>query len=240
MVLWRRVPYFGDAISHASILGIVLGLYFNLNIAVAIIITSLCFGFLLVRLRQMRVQDVLTVIFSYSFLSLGMLLTAILLRNSNVDIFSYLFGDILLVNLNEVILGLAIAFIVLVWVLVRWQSLVFMSINEDLATVEGVNTKGIETEFVIIMALVIGISIKIVGVLLVASILVIPAAAARNISTHPLQMVSISVLIGALSAFIGIGASYFLDTVTGPAIVVSSAVLFVLSLVLKKLVFSLT
>ena len=230
IILWRRLPYLGDAIAHSSILGIVIGFMFGINVTVSIVITGVLFSFILILLRKKIESNILVVIFSYSFLALGLFLLPFVVANSQIDIFSYLFGDILLVDSTEIYVITICSIAILVWIYCRWKPLLLMSINEDLAIVEGVNLKRMELEFMLVTAFIVGISIKIIGVLLMAAILVIPAAAARNISRTPAQMLRFSVVFGVVSVLLGIACSYVMDSPSGPSIILASLLLFILSL----------
>lgn len=234
IILWRRLPYFGDAIAHSAIFGVVLGLILNINITISVIIISILFSFLLYYWRKEKTQDIFIVIFSYAFLSLGLFLLAFANTNAQIDIFSYLFGDILLVSLSEVILVVFCSSIIVLWLFYRWKNLLLMSINEDLAFVDGVNVRKIDLEFLMIVAFLVGSSIKILGALLVASMLVIPAAAARNFSNSAPEMLLRSMIIGSLSVISGLALSYFIDSASGPSIILSAVVIFILSLALKS------
>jgi zinc transport system permease protein len=234
IVLWRRIPYFGDAIAHSSILGIVLGLMLNINITIAIILVSMVFAILLILLHKEAISDILIVIFSYGFLSLGLFMIPFIISNTQVDIFSYLFGDILLVDDAEIKLSLICSIFVLLWIFFRWKKLLLISINEDLAVVEGINLKRINLEFMLITAFMIAVSIKIVGVMLIAAMLIIPSTAARNLSTSPVQMLFFSIAIGIMAVSVGIISSYMIDSPSGPSIILSSLMLYVLSLIFKS------
>ena len=234
IVLWRRIPYLGDAIAHSSILGIVLGLILNINITIAVVLMSMMFAVLLILLHKEAISDILIVIFSYGFLALGLFIIPFIISNTQVDIFSYLFGDILLVDDAEIKLSLLCSVFVLLWIFFRWKKLLLISINEDLAIVEGINLKRMNLEFMLITAFMIAVSIKVVGVMLIAAMLVIPSTTARNISTSPLQMLGFSVVIGVIAVSVGIMGSYTLDSPSGPSIILASLALYILSLILKS------
>lgn len=195
---------------------------------------SLAFAVIMVMLRKRMESSATIIIFSYGFLALGLFLLPFVVANSQVDIFSYLFGDILFIDTDEIVLMFILSFFALLWLYCRWGQLVLIAINEDLAFAEGVNVRRVDLEYTLIIALIIGVSIKVIGVLLVASMLVIPAAAARNLSKSPLQMLVLSVFCGAGAVFFGMLLAYSLDSPSGPSIVVTSLIIFLLSLSLKK------
>ncbi len=233
VVLWRRMPYFGDAISHSAVLGIVLGLMLNIDTTIGIMFVSILFSFLLISMKDL-VSNVMVVIISYSFLALGLFLLPFLVENTQVDIFSYLFGDILLVGMHEIVVILISSILVLCWLYFRWQKLLILAINKEMAYVDGINTRKIDLEFFLVTAFMIAISIKIVGVMLIAAMLVVPAAAARNISRSPSGMLLKSIMFGGVSVSLGIYASYIMDSPSGPSIVLASVVLFGFSAFLKR------
>lgn len=229
LVLWKRVPYFGDAISHASIFGVVIGLLLNINITLSISCVCILFALLISFLRREKTDSIVVVILSYTFLALGLFILAFASNIPQVDIFSYLFGDILLVANEDILIISICAIIALVWLLLRWKNLLLISINEDLARVEGINVTKVNLEFLLIVAFLIGMSIKIVGALLAASLLIIPSATARNFSSSPGHMLFFSVLIGTACVLCGITLSYIVDSASGPSIILVSASIFMVS-----------
>jgi zinc transport system permease protein len=237
MMLWRKMPYIGDSIAHASILGIVIALFYGFNITLSLIGTAVLFVGIIVYLRHEEISNILVVIFSYSFMAVGLFLMNFVDNVQQTDIFSYLFGDILLVSNIDIICVGIVSIIVLLWLVFRWRSLLLSAISEDLAIIEGCNTKRLELELMLAVALVVVLSIKIVGVLLVAALLIIPVATARNISNTPVSMVIKSVIVGMLSILMGLLLSYVMDSPSGPSIIVLNVIFFILSLFYKRLFF---
>lgn len=235
IVLWKRLSYFGDAIAHASLLGIVIGLLSFKYMSLIVIIFSVLFAIILFFLRKDGANDALIIIFSYGFLSLGLFLLIFIPHNNQVDVFSYLFGDILLVSYEDIIFVMICSTILLIWLYFRWKKLLLMSINEDLAIINKINPKKIDLEFMIALAFFVALSVGIVGVFLIVALLVIPASSARNLSASPGQMLIMSIVLGILSLFGGIMASYYFDTPSGPSIVLTSVSVFLSSLLLKNI-----
>jgi zinc transport system permease protein len=225
IVVWRRVTYIGDAIAHASILGVVLSIWFSLNMQIALILTCFTFAILLYLSRHIKMSNLMTLIFSYTFLSAGMVLVSFLYY-VNIDLMSFLFGDILIVNVNDLLIATIVGSIAFLWLLFRWKEIINMSVNEDLALVDGINVNRVSCEFFIIVSVLIGISIKIIGILMVSAMLIIPAVAAGYISKTPLAMVIKSIIISIIAVLIGLYLSYIFDSATGPSIVVSAAIIF--------------
>ena len=146
------------------------------------------------------------------------------------DIMGILFGDILSVNTNDLLviwIGGALILFVL-WFI--WKPLFASTVNYDLAEAEGMKPERVNAIFTILLAALIAISIKMVGILLITGLLIIPTAMARNLSNNPRQMVILSIVGGLLSVFIGLYASFEINTSSGPSIVSVALILFILSL----------
>jgi len=234
-ILWRRMAYFGDTLSHSAILGVALGLLLSINIKLGILFsTVLVAGLLIYSQRQKKLaSDTMLGIISHSALSLGLVLISFV-EGVRVDIESWLFGDILAVSwqdISHIAIGVGIVIVVLFLV---WKPLLSLTVHEELALVEGVNVPLISAIYTLLIALLVAIAMKIIGALLITSLLIIPAATARQFSKTPEQMALISIGVGMFAVLIGLLASFYTDTPAGPSIVVSATVLFLMSQVLKK------
>jgi len=234
-VLWRRLAYFGDTLSHAALLGIVLG--FLLDIAPTFAVTAACLLLavllLLLQNRQKLATDTLLGILAPSTLSLGLVLLSFI-RDVQVNLEGYLFGDLLAVSREELIPILAGSAVVLLILALLWRPLLRLTLHEELAEVEGLPVTALRLTLMLMLALVIALAMKIVGMLLITALLLIPAAAARRHAKSPLQMAIRASLIGLAAVVIGISLSWFADTPAGPSIVLSAAALFLLSLILPQ------
>lgn len=234
-VVWRRMAYFGDTLAHSALLGVSLGVLFNLHMNLAIVLICLMLAVILVLLQGQRrlASDTLLGILSHSALALG--LVAIAFADSvRVDLMGYLFGDILAVGWPElgwIVGGMLVALVMLLWL---WRPLLAMTVHEELAQVEGVHTGRTRLLFVLLLALVIASAIKVVGILLITSLLIIPAAAARQFSRTPEQMALLACLFGALAVLAGLGGSLQWDLPAGPAIALSAGLLFFASALMPK------
>ena len=141
-----------------------------------------------------------------------------------------LFGDILAVTINDLYIIWIGGALILITLKIIWKSLFASTVNYELAEAEGLNPDRAKAIFTILMAAIIAISIKMVGLLLITGMLIIPAAMARNISTSPQGMVIYSILGGLLSVIIGLFSSLEFNTPSGPSIIAASLLLFILSL----------
>ena len=229
-IVWQRLAYFGDTLAHASLLGVAFGLLLTVNIQVAIIVCSLIIALLLVFWQNQKhlPTDTLLGILSHSTLALGLVLISVF-DTGRLDLTAYLLGDLLSTTINDVIIIYGLVIIVGLSIWRYWQSLLSLIVNEPLALVEGVPVKKMRFLLFILLALTIAVAIKIVGVLLITALLIIPAAGARYLASSPEKMVFYAGIIGCVSIVGGLGSSLLWDTPAGPAIVVCSSLLFLLS-----------
>lgn len=228
-VVWRRLAYFGDTLAHSALLGVALGFLLQINLTLGIM--AVCqFLAILLFLGQRQKQlasDTLLGIFSHGTLSLGLVSLAFM-EDVRVDLFAYLFGDILAigtVDLTWIFGGGGLALAGLLWL---WKPLLAITIHEDLARVEGVPVDRVNLAFLALIALTVAVMMKVVGLLLVTSLLIIPAATARRFSSGPEAMAALSSLIGCFAVGGGLYGSYRWDTPAGPSIVVAACGIFLL------------
>ncbi len=218
-IIWRRLSYFGDTIAHSSLLGVVIAYAMNFNLIIAVFAVS-CFIALSLLFLQKRTNlpdDALLGLLAHSVLAIGLVLLGIL-SFIRIDLMGLLFGDILSVNLNDVLFVWIGGSIVMIVLIVIWRPLFAATVNLELAKAEGLNPDLANGIFTILIASVIAISIKIVGILLITGLLIIPAAASRNLSSTPIQMAIISSVIGLVSVVLGLQTSMIWNSPTGPTI----------------------
>ena len=229
-IIWRRLAYFGDTLSHSALLGVALALLFELNITFAVFAISVIVSLLLMLLqrRASLSSDALLGLLAHSALAVGLVVLAFM-SWVRVDLMGFLFGDILAITP----LDLAIIWgggVVVLAVLVRiWRPLFAATVNYELATAEGARPDLANIVFMILMAAVIAVSMKIVGVLLITALLIIPAATARRFATSPELMAVIAAIVGVGSVWLGLLGSLEWDTPAGPSIVVAALACFVIS-----------
>ena len=227
-VVWRKMAYFGDSLAHSALLGVALGLVLGISTNLGTIIICSIFAIVLIWLQQKKIlaTDTLLGILAHSALSVGMVTLSLL--EKSVDLHSYLFGDILAVNSSEIYYILFGGFFVLIFLYFNWSSFVLMTIDEKLARAEGINVVINQLLIMLLMTIVVAVSFKIVGLLLITSLLIIPAASARQLAHSPELMAVVSSVLAVFSVILGILSSIYLDTPSGPSIVVMSALIFVM------------
>ena len=233
--VWRRMAYFGDTLAHSALIGVAIGLFLSINVTMAIVISCMVIATILVFLEQKNAlsTDTILGILSHSALALGLICVS-LFSHARVNLFGYLFGDFLMVTTTEVIAIFIVAIMVISLLMYFWRGLIMISTDEDLARVEGNNVEGLRLLLMLLMAIVIALAMKVVGVLLITALLIIPAAASRKLSSSPEAMVIFAPIIGMLSVLGGLLTSFYWDIPAGPAVVVASTVFFLIINVFYK------
>jgi len=232
VVVWRRMAYFGDTLAHAALLGVALAVAAEQLPMVGVGIIGIGIAVLLFWLEKQRnlSTDILLGILSHSALALGLIVLSIIQSNGyNINLNSYLFGDLLAVSKSDIVLMFICAFIILLVFSQILSPLISISVNEELARIDGIPVEKVRFVFMILLALVIAVALKVVGILLITALLIIPAANARLFSHSPKQMVLVSVLLAVAAVLIGLYSSLNWDLPAGPAIVMAASSLFFIS-----------
>ncbi|MDQ2695889.1 MAG: zinc ABC transporter permease subunit ZnuB [Pseudomonadota bacterium] len=226
-IVWRRMAYFGDTLAHSGLLGVGLGILLGVNESLGVMAVCLALALILVLLqRQKRLAaDTLLGILSHSALSLG-LVTLAFLETVRVDLVGYLFGDILAVSRADLYWIWSGGLLALLVLAAIWRPLLAMTVHEELARVEGVAVFRVRLTFMLLIAVVIAVAMKVVGILLITSLLIIPAATARRFARTPEAMAALASALGCLAVLLGLWASMRWDTPAGPSVVAAAALLF--------------
>lgn len=229
-IVWRRMAYFGDTLAHSALLGIALGFLWGLDLKLSTLIVSLTLAALLILLQQQKrlATDTSLGILAHSALALSLVILAFI-PGLRIDLSAYLFGDLLAVNRLDLYWIYAGGLVLLGLLLFMWQALLAITLHEELAQVEGIPVLRTKALFMLSVALVVAIAMKIVGILLITSLLIIPPAVARRFSHTPEQMALLASLVGCLAVIMGLSLSWYWDTPASPSIVVSATLLFILA-----------
>lgn len=230
-IVWRRLAYFGDTLAHAALLGVALAFLLQVNITLAVFVVAALVSVALIVLekRASLSADALLGLLSHSSLALGLVVLATM-SWVRIDLMGLLFGDILSVSKTDIAIIWGGGLSVLAVLALIWRRLFAVTISREMAEAEGIDADRVNLVFMLLMAVVIAISMKIVGVLLITAMLIIPAATARRFSSGPEQMAALAILVGIFAVGLGLGGSRLWDLQSGPAIVVAALALFVLSL----------
>lgn len=231
-VVWRRMAYFGATLSHSALLGVALAILLNIDPMVGVIIQSVLVvpALLLLERHSSLSSDAHLGILAHGTLALGLMLFGFMTW-VRVDLMGYLFGDILAVTKTDIVLVYALGSAVIAALIYLWRPLLAATVSEEIAAAEGLKPDRSRIVFVFMLAGVIAIGMKIVGILLILSLLVIPPAAARALSATPERMAIGATIIGVLAVVLGLNASRMWDVPSGPTIVVVALAIFVASLI---------
>ena len=230
-VVWRRLSYFGDTLAHSALLGVTIAFSLEFNIALSVFITSSVVALFLIQLQKKTnlPGDALLGLLAHSSLGVGLVAIGFL-SFIRFDVMGLLFGDILAVNVNDLLVIWIGGALILIILKLIWKPLFASTVNYELAEAEGLNPDRAKAIFTLLMAAIIAISIKMIGLLLITGMLIIPAAMARNVSNSPKGMIIFSVIGGLLSVFLGLFSSLNFNTPSGPSIIVAALILFIISL----------
>ena len=230
ILLWRRLAYLGDTLSHSSLLGVALGLLTGLPINVWMMVVCAIVALLLlyVQYNPRLSSDTLLTIIGQSALAIGTVALTFL-PGVRVDLMAYLFGDILAVSHSDVLTAWGLTFAIFALMYKLWRPLIALAVHEPLAQVEGINVKAVSAAYMLLVAFTVAIAMKVVGVLLLTALLIIPAATARRFARTPEGMVVLAIICGLIALIGGMFLSLQFDTPTGPSIVMLASLLFLVA-----------
>jgi len=226
-VVWRRMAFFGDTLAHGALLGVALGALLRVDATLMVAATSVLLALLFLPLERQSAlaADSVLGVLAQASLSLGLIAMA-LIEGARPSLLGALFGDILAVTVADLAWIWGGGAVVLALLLAWWRPLLALTVSEEIARVEGVPVARLRLAFTLMLALVLAVALKVVGLLLFGALLVIPAAAARRLSATPEQMAVMAAVAGALAVAGGLGASALIDIPAGPGIVAAAAALF--------------
>jgi zinc transport system permease protein len=235
LLLWRRMAFLGDTLSHGALIGIAASLWIEGDMTWGILGVSFLMAGLILALQHHKTfsNEVILSLLSYGSLSLGIILLSQIPGNSG-DLSGYLFGDILACTPGEIgtIYGGGLLIMLLLWRGWRWMLLTLIS--PEIAAIEGAPVKTLNFIFTFIISLTVALSLHVVGILLLGALLIIPAATAQRFSRSPEQMAILASCLGLGAVTVGLGASLAWNTPTSPTIVVTSLAFFLGSFLFKR------
>ncbi len=237
MIVNNKMAFFSDALGHSALTGIAIGMLLGIsNMNISMIIFAVIFALLLnlVKNRTSYGADTIISVFSSIAIALGL---AILAQSGSFNKYSsYLVGDILSISKTEIIyLFIAFILVFIFWSKV-FNKLNAISINPMLARSKGINVKLIDNVFAIIIAIMVMISIRWIGILLINSMMILPAASSRNITKNMRSYHACSIIFALFSGILGLIISYYTNIPTGPMIVILSGMIYFITFGTRKLV----
>ena len=236
MIVNKKMAFFSDALGHSALTGIAIGMLLGMtNINISMIIFAVIFALLLnfIKSKTTYGADTIISVFSSIAIALGL---AILAQSGSFNKYSsYLVGDILSISEPE-ILYLFVAFILtFIFWFYLFNKINAVSLNATLAKSKGINVKAMENIFAILIAVMVMISIRWVGILLINSLIILPAASSRNISMNMRSYHLFSIIFALFSGISGLIISYYTNIPTGPMIVIISGIIYFITFGIKKM-----
>ena len=229
-VVWRRMAFFGGTLSHSALLGVGLGVLLGIDLTVGVFATCgvVAVGLVMLERRTRLANDTLLGILAHASLAFG-LIALTFMESRRIDLMSYLFGDVLAATVSDIAVIYGGGAIVIAALVFLWRPLLTATVHEELAHVEGVPVTAVNMAFMLLLAVVVALAMKVVGILLVTSLIIIPAAAVRRFSPSPEHMAALASVAGCVAVAGGLWLSFAFDMPSGPSIVVAAFILFVLS-----------
>ena len=235
MAVNNKMAFFSDALGHSAFTGIAIGILLGLgNPVLSMVAFGIFLGLVISRVKSFKTASTDTIISVFSSVSVALGIV-ILSKNGGFSKYSsYLIGDILIVTPQEILLMLIVLIVVyIVWIKI-YNKLLLISINSSLASSRGINCLLIDNIFVVLLSISVMLSVKWIGILTINSFLILPSAAARNIALNSKQYHFYSLAIGIICGITGLIISFYADTSAGATMVLTSAVVYFITLMFKK------
>lgn len=240
IIIWQRMAFFGDSVAHSSVLGVSLGLLLGVSLQLSVILTCVIFAVIFLWLQKQRSipSDTTLGIMAHFTLALGIIIVGITQNNFNSH--QLLFGELLLLSNTEVMTIGIVSLLTGIILIIFWQQIILSIIQVDLAQAEGIPAQKLHNLIILLISCMIATTIQAFGVLLITSIMIIPAATASHFAKSPSQMAIIATVLSIFSGCWGIIFSLYFDTPTGPTIIVTAGCLFFTAVLLSALFPSIT
>lgn len=236
MIVNKKMAFFSDALGHSALTGIAIGMLLGMtNMNIAMILFAVVFAILLNIIKNKTTYGADTIISVFSSIAIAIGL-AILSKSGNFNKYSsYLVGDILSISEKEIIYLLFAFILTFIFWYYMFNKINAVSLNKTLSNSKGINTSLMENTFAILIAIMVMISIRWIGILLINSLIILPAASSRNIATNMRTYHLIAIIFALFSGILGLVISYYTNIPTGPMIVIISGIIYFLTFGLKKL-----
>ncbi len=237
IVVNKKMAFFSDALGHSALAGIAIGALIGIsNINISVILFAVVFALLLNIIKNKTTYGADTIISVFSSIAIAVGLAILANTGSFNKYSSYLVGDILSITQGECIsLFVCFGLILLFWILC-FNKINAISVNESLAKTKGINTKLYDNLFAIIIAVMVVISIRWIGILLINSMIILPCAAARNVTKNMRTYHLFSIVFSMFSGIMGLIISFYFNIATGPMIVIILGIIYAISFGLKRII----
>ncbi len=234
-VIWKKMSYFGDSLSHSALLGVAVGFLINIDIHISILLTAILFAILLSYLQSKKIleTDNLLGILAHGGLAIGLILMSFVDKGEDFELHHFLFGDIFVLKLKEIYYIYIVLLIIYFLIWTKWHKLLLITISRDLAESYNISYFKHQLLFVFLIAITVSVTVKIVGIFLITSMLIVPPACARYLAKSPLQMSVFAVIISIISVILGILFAHNYQLPSGPSIIVIAISIFTIITIAK-------
>lgn len=234
-IVLRRMSLIGDSLSHVALSGVAAGILAGIYPMGTALVFSVVAALAIEKLRKSYNQYAELAIAIILSAGIGIAVVLVSLANSiNVDLFGYLFGSITTVLIEDVYMIVVLGIFIILFVKLFYKELFYIAFDEEAARIAGIPVKFINLAFTVIIASTITLSMRIVGILLVSSMMVIPVATSLQVANSFRQATVLSVILAEVSVFLGIIASYYFELASGGTIVVISVVILIFTILGKQ------
>lgn len=236
LIVNNKMAFFSDALGHSALTGVAIGVMLGVsNTIMSMIVFAIIFALLLNRIKRKKTLSTDTIISVFASFSMAIGLV-ILSKGGNFSQYSSLLvGDILSITSREILYLLIVFIITIAFWILSFNKLHAISINETLAKSKNINTSLLDNFFVVIIAVIVMLSIKWIGILIINALLILPAASSKNIASNVREYHLFSVIISLFSGLVGLVLSYYINTATGPTIVIIASIFFFLTYLVKPI-----
>ncbi len=236
LIVNNKMAFFSDALGHSALTGVAIGVIFGVsNTNMSMVVFAVIFALLLNRIKRKNTLSTDTIISVFASFSMAIGLV-ILSKGGNFSQYSNLLvGDILSITSREILYLLIVFLVTVSFWLLCFNKLHAISINESLATSKNIKTSLLDNLFVVIIAIIVMLSIKWIGILIINALLILPAASSKNIASNVREYHLFSIIISLFSGLLGLVLSYYINTATGPTIVIIASILFFLTYLAKPI-----
>ncbi len=234
-VVLRKMSFIGAGLSHASFGGVAIGFLLGINPVLTAVLYAIAaaLGIEFVSRKGKISEDVAIGIFFASSMALGIVLIS-LSKKYTIDLFGYLFGNILAITSGEVLISVILSILVIGVMVLFLKEIFITTYNEEIARVSGISVRAINILFLVSLAVTIVVSMKVIGIILISALLVIPGATAQLFAKNLYFMISASCGVAVISTIIGLILSYHFDAAPGGSIVLTATAIFFIALFFRR------
>ncbi|NMB44329.1 MAG: metal ABC transporter permease [Clostridiales bacterium] len=236
MIVNNKMAFFSDSLGHSALTGIAIGILFGINdINISMVLYAIVYALLLNMIKRKRTLSTDTIISVFASFSMAVGLMVLSMGGNFSQYSNLLVGDILSITPKEILYLLVTFIITISFWLLAFNKLHAISINESLARSKDINIRLLDNLFVVIIAIIVMLSIKWIGILIINALLILPAAASKNIASNVREYHLFSVIISIFSGVVGLILSYYINTATGPTIVIVVSIFFFMTYMAKRI-----